>query len=73
MEHFLGMFTWRANFRRVRLNNNKLITTVTSLAFRRNLQDQLENCKTGARRPLAQDNLPPPPIAVSSESAETVL
>ncbi|NNJ08959.1 B12-binding domain-containing radical SAM protein [Chloroflexales bacterium ZM16-3] len=73
MEHFLGMFTWRANIRRVRMNNNKLITTVTSLLFRRNLQDQLENCKHGTRRPLAQNNLPPPPVVVSSEPTETVV
>ncbi|MEI6179730.1 MAG: radical SAM protein, partial [Chloroflexales bacterium] len=57
LEHFLGMFTWPANVRRVRMNNNKLITTVTSLAFRRNLQDQLANCKTGARRPVSQAHL----------------
>ncbi|NTW02555.1 MAG: B12-binding domain-containing radical SAM protein [Oscillochloris sp.] len=73
MEHFLGMFSWKANIRRVWMNNNKLITTITSLLFRRNLQEQLEMCKTGPRRPLSQDNLPPPPVAVSSESVETVV
>ncbi len=72
MEHFLGMFTWRANFRRVRMNNNKLITSVTSILFRRNLQEQLELCKHGARRPVTQSHLPPP-VAVTSEPAETVV
>ncbi|MBX0326385.1 B12-binding domain-containing radical SAM protein [Oscillochloris sp. ZM17-4] len=73
IEHFLGMFTWRANVRRVLMNNNKLITTVTSILFRRNLKDQLENCKHGSRRPIAQDNLPPPAVALSSESIETAV
>ncbi|NTU77794.1 MAG: radical SAM protein [Chloroflexales bacterium] len=73
MEHFLGMFTWRANIRRVRMNNNKLITTVTSLAFRRNLQDQLENCKTGARRPLSQEHLRHAPAAVADEPVESAV
>ncbi len=71
LEHFLGMFTWKAIVRRVLLNKNKLITTVTSLLFRRNLEEQLENCKQGVRRPVAQDNLPPPPV--TTESAETVV
>jgi bacteriochlorophyll C8 methyltransferase len=70
MEHFLGMFTWKANVSRVLLNRNKLITTVTSVHFRRNLKDQLENCKHGARRPLAQNNLPPLSITAPSEPVE---
>ena len=57
LEHFLGMFTWRANIRRVRKNSSRLIATVTSLVFRRNLQDQLANCKAGVRRPVSQAHL----------------
>lgn len=73
MEHFLGMFTWRANIRRILMNNNKLITTVTSVLFRRNLQDQLENCKNGPRRPLPQNNLPPVVTEVEEEAVESMV
>lgn len=64
MERFLGFYSWKTIFNRVWFNPNKLLNLVTSLIFRRNLRDQLENMKTGHRRAKPQTKL--------TSAAETV-
>jgi radical SAM superfamily enzyme YgiQ (UPF0313 family) len=54
LQHFLGMYSWRATARRVWLNHNKLINLVTSVLFRRNLIDQIASVRSGKRRPVVQ-------------------
>jgi bacteriochlorophyll C8 methyltransferase len=49
MEHYLGFYSWRTIMNRVIHNPNKLLNFVTSIMFRRNLTEQLENVKNGQR------------------------
>jgi radical SAM superfamily enzyme YgiQ (UPF0313 family) len=49
--HFLGMYAWPAIFGRVLNNRNRLVNLVTSILFRKNLQDQIASVKSGLRRP----------------------
>jgi bacteriochlorophyll C8 methyltransferase len=46
LEHFLGMFTWGTIFRRVLNNPNKLVNLVTSVVFRQNLVDKLNDARS---------------------------
>jgi hypothetical protein len=55
LTHFLGMYSWSAIARRVAVNRNKVVNLVTSLLFRRNLQDQLASVRGGLRRPAQQE------------------
>lgn len=57
LEHYLAMYSWRTIYNRVRHNSNKLITLVTSVIFRKNLQEQLKNVREGKRRPIEQQNI----------------
>jgi radical SAM superfamily enzyme YgiQ (UPF0313 family) len=52
--HFLGMYAWPAIVARVLGNRNRLVNLVTSVLFRKNLQDQIASVKSGKRRPLQQ-------------------
>jgi len=51
-EHYLAFYSWKTIFKRVWNNPHKLINLVTSLSFRRNLQEQLEKIKAGEIRPV---------------------
>jgi bacteriochlorophyll C8 methyltransferase len=55
--HFLGMYSWPAIIRRVAVNRNKVVALVTSLLFRKNLQDQIVSVRSGRRRPVDQARL----------------
>jgi radical SAM superfamily enzyme YgiQ (UPF0313 family) len=54
LQHFLGMYSWGTIVNRVAHNRNKLVNLVTSLLFRKNLQDQLDSVRHGVRVPVAQ-------------------
>jgi bacteriochlorophyll C8 methyltransferase len=77
MNHFLNMYSWDTIVKRVFFNQNKLINLVTSLIFRRNLQDQIASIKSGKRQPLPQCYAPSSADAAETTetmtSAETVL
>ncbi|MCG8347637.1 MAG: radical SAM protein [Chloroflexales bacterium] len=74
MNHFLNMYSWDTIVKRVFFNQNKLINLVTSLIFRRNLQDQIASIKSGKRQPLPQCYAhPSAEAAETTTSAETVL
>jgi bacteriochlorophyll C8 methyltransferase len=51
LQHFLGMYSWRTITSRVLANRNRLVNLVTSLLFRKNLQDQIASVKSGRRTP----------------------
>jgi bacteriochlorophyll C8 methyltransferase len=51
LQHFLGMYSWRTIANRVLANRNRLVNLVTSLLFRKNLQDQIASVKSGRRTP----------------------
>jgi bacteriochlorophyll C8 methyltransferase len=57
LRHFLGMYAWSAIIRRVLVNRNKVVALVTSLLFRKNLQDQLHSVRTGLRQPVGQGSM----------------
>ncbi|NJP06628.1 MAG: hypothetical protein HC837_13855, partial [Chloroflexaceae bacterium] len=59
MEYFLMWYSWRNIINRVLYNRNKLINLVTSVYFRRNIQDQIRSIKTGKRRPVDQSRIEP--------------
>ncbi len=52
--HFLGMYSWPTIVSRVLHNRNRVVNLVTSVFFRKNLQDQIASVKNGLRRPLQQ-------------------
>ncbi|ACF13755.1 Radical SAM domain protein [Chloroherpeton thalassium ATCC 35110] len=51
-EHYLAFYSWKTIFKRVWNNPHKLINLVTSVMFRKNLQEQLEKIKAGKIRPV---------------------
>ncbi|MFV9506073.1 MAG: B12-binding domain-containing radical SAM protein [Oscillochloridaceae bacterium umkhey_bin13] len=55
LNHFLGMYAWPTIVARVAGNRNKLVNLVTSILFRKNLQDQIASVKSGLRRPVQQE------------------
>ncbi|WP_371879064.1 B12-binding domain-containing radical SAM protein [Candidatus Chloroploca mongolica] len=67
LNHFLGMYAWPAIVTRVAFNRNKLVNLVTSILFRRNLQDQIVSVKSGLRRPLQQTRYIAEPVASERE------
>nr|WP_245863186.1 radical SAM protein [Candidatus Viridilinea mediisalina] len=70
LQHFLGMYAWPAIFNRVRNNSNRLVNLVTSVLFRKNLQDQVASVQSGKRRPVQQGRYTSP---APTEKAEREL
>lgn len=67
--HFLGMYAWPAIVARVAGNRHRLVNLVTSVLFRKNLQDQIASVKNGLRRPVQQTRYVTPDAA-DSEAVE---
>ncbi len=65
LQHYLAMYSRRTIVGRVWHNPIKLITLITSILFRKNLQDQLKSVKLGKRQPVAQ----PRPVPVSLQTS----
>lgn len=57
LESYRKMFDWAPIFQRVAHNSHKLVTLITSLYFKKNLDDQLSSVRSGKRRPIAQTGL----------------
>jgi bacteriochlorophyll C8 methyltransferase len=69
--HFLGMYSWPTIVRRVLRNRNRLVNLITSVLFRKNLQDQIASVRSGRRRPVQQGrSVAPPPPAVEEVEVE---
>ncbi len=69
--HFLGMYSWPTIVRRVLRNRNRLVNLITSVLFRKNLQDQIASVRSGRRRPVQQGRyVAPPPPAVEEVGVE---
>ncbi|NWF81066.1 MAG: radical SAM protein [Chloroflexi bacterium] len=70
--HFLAMFSWPTIARRVLRNRNRLVNLVTSVLFRKNLQDQIASVKSGLRRPVQQGRYVAPPQTRPAVEVEEV-